>query len=67
MRKDKRSDLGTFIVHVQRCENATWQGEVVWAEQKRTEKFRSALELLKLMDSALENRQQDIETKMDTG
>lgn len=67
MRKDKRRELGTFVVHVQHYENATWQGEVVWAEQKRTEKFRSALELLKLMDSALETRCQDTEPKMDTG
>lgn len=46
--------MGTFVVHVQHYENATWQGEVVWADQNRAQKFRSALELLKLMDSALE-------------
>ena len=50
----KGGEKGTFIVHVQYRQNATWQGEVVWAEKKITKSFRSALELLKLMDSALE-------------
>lgn len=50
----KTMNMGTFVVHVQYYENATWQGEVVWAEKNKTEKFRSALELLKLIDSALE-------------
>lgn len=44
---------GTFVVHVQYLENATWQGEIVWAEKNESLKFRSALELLKIMDSAL--------------
>ena len=44
---------GTFVVHVQCLENATWQGEIVWAEKNESLKFRSALELLKIMDSAL--------------
>jgi hypothetical protein len=44
---------GTFIVKVDRCQNETWQGRVVWADEERTEHFRSTLELLKLMDQAL--------------
>ena len=51
---NKGGEKGTFIVHVQYRQNATWQGEVVWAEKKITKSFRSALELLKLIDSALE-------------
>lgn len=46
--------LATFIVHVQYCKNATWQGTIVWADEKQTSNFRSALEMLKLMDSAVE-------------
>ena len=34
-------------------QNATWQGTVVWTEKEETKRFRSALELLKLMDSAI--------------
>ena len=59
MNQATRSDLGTFVGHVQHYENATWQGEGVWADQNRTQKFRSALELMKLMDSALETKLRD--------
>ena len=44
---------GTFVVKIEHCCNETWQGEVVWAEENRREKFRSALELMKLMDEAM--------------
>ena len=50
---NKRKQTGTFVVHVKHCENATWQGEVVWAEKNESLKFRSALELFKIMDGAL--------------
>lgn len=51
--KNKNGDQGTFIVHVRYRQNATWQGEVIWADQNKRQNFRSALELIKLMDSAL--------------
>ncbi len=44
----------TFLVNVQYRQNATWQGRVLWAETGRSCYFRSALELLKLMDGALD-------------
>lgn len=47
-------NIGTFIVRVKFRQNATWQGEVVWAEKQERKYFRSALELLKLIDGALE-------------
>ena len=43
----------TFIVKLDNCQRETWQGEVVWADENRTERFRSALELIKLMDEAM--------------
>lgn len=45
---------GTFIVEVCCRENASWQGKVTWADKGPSEYFRSALELLKLMDQALD-------------
>ena len=48
-----KNEHGTFIVKVDRCQNDTWQGRVVWADENRTEHFRSALELIKMMDKAL--------------
>ena len=43
----------TFIVKLDSLQRDTWQGEIVWADENRTERFRSALELIKLMDEAM--------------
>ena len=45
--------LGTFAVRVIFRQNSSWQGSVCWLERNVEESFRSALELLLLMDSAL--------------
>jgi hypothetical protein len=60
---------GTFIIKVENNSNNTWQGEVVWAEENRSEKFRSALELFKLMNGAMESQceQQDNNTDVRIG
>jgi hypothetical protein len=44
----------TFVVDIKYRQNHTWQGVVKWVEQKKELPFRSALELIKLMDSAME-------------
>lgn len=46
-------DTNTFVVHVQFRQNATWQGTVKWAGQNQEQRFRSTLELLKIMDSVI--------------
>ena len=43
----------TFIVKVMGTENATWQGNVAWAEKNKERNFRSALELVKMLDAAI--------------
>lgn len=45
----------TFVVQILNTQNSTWQGTVTWTGGKKKETFRSALELLKLIDSALAN------------
>ncbi len=55
----QRGEKGTFIVNVQFRQNATWQGQVVWVDKDKTLSFRSALELLKLIDSALDVQESD--------
>ncbi len=50
----KKGEKGTFVVQVQYRQHSTWQGKVLWAEKNETKQFRSALELLKLIDSALD-------------
>lgn len=44
----------TFVVNVYSQENLTWQGQVTWLDKRETRNFRSLLELIKLMDAALE-------------
>lgn len=45
--------LATFIVHAQYRQNTSWQGSLLWLEENKKQFFRSELELLKLIDSAL--------------
>ncbi|MGN0986671.1 MAG: hypothetical protein ACI4OO_02425 [Otoolea sp.] len=52
-------DKGTFIVQVKYRQNSTWQGEVTWTERRQKQYFRSALELLKLIDSALDMNEEE--------
>ncbi len=45
--------IATFKVKVLFRQSASWQGKLSWCEGKQETSFRSALELVKLMDSAL--------------
>ena len=48
-----KGKVGTFKVKIMFRQYASWQGSVSWMEGNNTEPFRSALELLMLMNSAL--------------
>ncbi len=43
----------TFKLHLLFRQNASWQGSVIWMEEGLEAQFRSALELVALMDSVL--------------
>ena len=43
----------TFVVHITNNDNASWQGQVTWTDPNETKSFRSALELIKLVDSVV--------------
>ena len=55
--KTQSGALGTFSVRVLFRQNADWQGAVEWLEGGQSESFRSVLELLFLIKSALEDIQ----------
>ncbi len=57
---DSQGGKATFIVDIQHQQNGTWQGKVTWADNGRKETFRSALELLKLMDGAINEENSEI-------
>ena len=50
----ERESHVTFVIHVRYRQNATWQGEIKWIDQNKSQYFRSSLEMLKLMDMALD-------------
>lgn len=61
--ENKTEKKGTFIVQILNSQNDSWQGTVTWTEKKETTPFRSVLELIQLMDGALEAVQAPAETQ----
>ena len=45
----------SFLVEILYQQNATWQGTVKWVNEGKAQNFRSALELLRLIDSTMES------------
>lgn len=45
--------MATFQIHIMFRQNATWQGRLIWVDEAREARFRSALELINLIHSAL--------------
>ncbi len=50
-KKDEQFENQSFVIEIKGKENHTWQGTIMWVEGKKKENFRSALELIKLMNS----------------
>ena len=48
-----RGTAATFEMRVLFRQHASWQGELLWLEKNTRQSFRSVLELITLMDSAL--------------
>lgn len=53
----------TFIIEIKSNQYNSWQGSIEWIEGKRMESFRSVLELVKLMDSAIEEQGENGKSK----
>ena len=49
----REGECETFLLRVLFRQNASWQGRITWLEGNEEKNFRSALELLKMMDNAL--------------
>lgn len=44
----------SFMIVIKNQQHQTWQGSIRWVEENKEVHFRSALEMIRLMDSALE-------------
>lgn len=53
---NKKKKGATFVVEIKNTQAQSWQGNVTWVESREKCPFRSAFELLTLMDSAVEKR-----------
>ncbi|MBQ1682611.1 MAG: hypothetical protein II067_10440 [Agathobacter sp.] len=53
---EEHGEQGTFIVRVQHRQHSSWQGRVTWVDENKTVYFRSELELMKLIDGALNEK-----------
>jgi len=59
VKNDARGSKCTFEISVRYRQNATWQGQILWVEKNLQQSFRSVLEMLKLMDEALTEGEDD--------
>ena len=51
----KRSKKNSFVIRLLAFQHNTWQGEITCLDTKEKQYFRSALELLRLIDSAVDD------------
>ena len=49
----EKSERQTFIVEVIARQKYTWQGQIHWIQGDKKVSFRSVMEMLRLMDSAI--------------
>ncbi len=50
---ERTGSAATFAIRILFRQNASWQGSITWLEGRQEQSFRSALELIVLMDNAL--------------
>lgn len=58
---ERHGELGSFVIRVHRRQHNSWQGFVTHLERNKTTAFRSALELLKIMDGILDKEERRTE------
>ena len=59
----KQGDKASFCLTIRFRQNSSWQGTIKWIDSRSTQNFRSVLELIVLMDSALREQSFTEETK----
>lgn len=63
----KKDDCkATFTIQIQFQQHSTWQGTIAWAEGEKSQKFRSELEMLKLMMEAVASDKDETEETLNT-
>ena len=52
---DVRQCTGSFLIRIHFCRNTSWQGTIQWLDGKKTNRFRSFLEMTHLINEAVNN------------
>ena len=50
----------TFVIRIHDCQNSTWQGSILWAERQERKCFRSTLEMISLIEEAVQLDRENI-------
>lgn len=50
----KKTGSNSFMVNIYFRQHHSWQGQIVWFERKTTRSFRSLLEMIMLIEEALD-------------
>ncbi|NLT57573.1 MAG: hypothetical protein GXX99_01250 [Clostridiales bacterium] len=53
----KGQDKAAFLVKILGTQHASWQGTITWINRNETQAFRSTLELIKMIDSVVEQEE----------
>lgn len=56
MKQNKHKRNNSFLVVIKETQYNTWQGTIEWIEKNEKQSFRSALEMIKLIDSAIDDK-----------
>ena len=51
--KDLKTADSSFLIKIKYRQNSSWQGTVQWIETGKSQNFKSCLELIRLMDTAV--------------
>jgi len=52
-KNDVNISENSFLVQIRYRQNSSWQGNVQWIETGKTQNFKSCMELIRLIDTAV--------------
>ena len=61
--KDLKTADSSFLIKIKYRQNSSWQGTVQWIETGKSQNFKSCLELIRLMDIAVNSDKENTESE----
>lgn len=56
----RSTEKGSFVIQILDQQNYSWQGTITWLANNERKSFRSLLELIKLIDEGLGDKQEQL-------